>query len=135
MIPVERGEAEAEQGISLSLDEGQPSRSPKERVAALEREVMHLRREVGVLRQIVSDLERKLSVDDTEDKFVEYRGALFKRKVAGGFFEAVYCPSCRQPMRSPQNELNFNCRQCQTWVNIKGHELPEVMAKMHRFDR
>jgi hypothetical protein len=135
MTPLERGEPEAEQSIPPSLDDSQQSRSPKDRVAALEREVMHLRREVGVLRQVVSDLERKLAVGDVEEAFVEYRGALFKRKVAGGFFEEVYCPMCRQPMRSPQNELNFTCRECQTWVNIKGHELPEVMAKVRRFDR
>lgn len=123
------------QEIPLSVDGTERARTSKERIAALERELMALKRETGALRQLVGDLERKVASALSSEEFVEYRGALFKRRMSGGFHETVYCPSCRQPMRSPQNELNFNCRTCQTWVNIKGHELPEVMEKLARFER
>lgn len=110
-------------------------RTNKDRVASLERELDQLRREVSGLRKVVSDLERKVAAGLVEEDFVEYRGALFKRDSAGEFYEKVFCPACREPMKSPQNELNFNCRNCQTWVNIKGHELPEVMLKLQKIKR
>lgn len=109
------------------------ARAGKDRIGALEREVTQLRRELSAMRQLVGELEKKIATGSPEENFVEYRGALFKRNSAGGFFEEVYCPGCHHPMKSPQNELNFNCRHCETWVNIKGHELPEVMTKLRKF--
>ena len=119
--------------IPLSSDGKAPS--GKDRVAILERELTQLRRELSTMRQMISELEKKVAAGRSENDFVEYRGALFKRDSSGGFFEEVYCPACHELMKSPQNELNFNCRNCQTWVNIKGHELPEIMIKLQRFRR
>jgi hypothetical protein len=134
VIPLGRDEKEL--GHELPAKPAEAKRlGSRDRITALERELMQLRREVGLLRGLVGELDRKVSAAATHEEFVEYRGALFRRKITGGFHEEVFCPSCREPMRSPQNELNFNCRSCQTWVNIKGHELPEVMDKLRRFDR
>ena len=33
----------------------------------------------------------------SSEQFIEYRGAFFKRKHGGGYHQAVYCGSCKQP--------------------------------------
>ncbi len=136
MDPSEHGEEMLAQEIPLTIEGmAERSQSTTNRVVALERETTQLRREVASLRQLVLELQRQLAAPKGRDAFVEYRGALFKRNDSGGFHEGVFCPNCLEPMRSPQNELNFNCRSCQAWVNIKGHELSEVLHKVSGLNR
>jgi tRNA(Ile2) C34 agmatinyltransferase TiaS len=123
------------QDFPFDLAPEEPPRVSGDRVARLERELTELRREVSTLRQLVTALEDKLATELREDDYLEYRGALFKRNVLGGFHLEVFCPNCRERMKSPQNELNFHCSGCGSWVNIKGHELPEIMDKLQRCDR
>ena len=130
MNPVEITTGEVVHEIPLTVDGAERTRQTAQSTAALERDLAVLKREVVALRQVVAELERKVAKAIAPDEFVEYRGGLFKRKEGGGFHEGVFCPSCHEQMKSPQNELNFNCRSCQSWVNIKGHELPEVMEKV-----
>ncbi len=47
-------------------------------------------------------------------KFVEYRGAFFKRKSGGGYHHAVYCGACKLPAaidsRAQFLDLQFRCK-------------------------
>lgn len=47
-------------------------------------------------------------------RFIEHRGAFFKRKSGGGFHQSVYCGACKLSAaidsRAPFQDLQFRCK-------------------------
>ena len=70
-------------------------------------------------------------VDDSQrqaqDELVPYKGALWKRKPGGGYFDDVLCRECHNPMISFCNIHPFHCDSCNVMVNFNGGELLRVM--------
>lgn len=102
----------------------------REQAQALEKQVAQLQHENATLKMRVSDLESQASSTAAAGEFVECRGALFKRKPAGGYHLAVYCPRCRGPMMSLEDELPFHCGPCRVSVSFTGRDLSSVMAEL-----
>ena len=102
----------------------------REQAQALEKKVAAFEQENTALRKRVAELEGQLAAKTAREEFVECRGALFKRKVAGGYHLAVYCPRCRGPMMSLVDETPFHCGPCKVSVSFTGHQLREVMKDL-----
>ena len=66
------------------------------------------------------------------DTLVPFKGALWRRKPGGGFFEEVLCRQCRNPMVSFNNTLPFTCRQCGVTVDFIGMDLTAIMLELKR---
>jgi|SRR3972149_11496124 len=77
----------------------------REREQGLERRVTQLEEENATLKRRITELEEDAAHALVAGDFVERRGALFKRKLEGGYHEAVYCPRCQGPMMSLQGML------------------------------
>jgi hypothetical protein len=102
----------------------------KEQAQALERRVAELETENATLRKRVAELREQAVARTAQAEFVECRGALFKRKPAGGFQMAVFCPKCRGPMSALMDEMPFHCSPCKISVGFKGYQLAEVMKEL-----
>jgi hypothetical protein len=64
-------------------------------------------------------------------EFVEHRGAIFKRKPNGGYFDDVLCRGCHNPMVSLMDEGPFRCQPCGISVNFNGHDLHrKILAEL-----
>jgi hypothetical protein len=73
----------------------------------------------------------KAELDDSQrkadDDLVPFKGALWKRKPGGGYYDDVLCRECHQPMVSSHGVLSFVCVPCNVRVNFTGKQLAEVM--------
>ncbi len=102
----------------------------REQAQVLEKQIAQLQQENAALKDRVSDLERQVSSAAASAEFIECQGALFKRKPTGGYHLAVYCPRCRGPMISLEDEIPFHCGPCGVSVNFTGRNLRSVMAEL-----
>jgi hypothetical protein len=76
----------------------------------------------------------KAELDDSqrkaEDDLVPHKGALWKRKPGGGYFDDVLCRECHNPMVSSQGVLSYVCVPCGVRVNFTGRQLAQVMSDL-----
>ena len=64
-------------------------------------------------------------------RFVEHRGAKFKRKPSGGFDGSVYCPSCELGMATiPGANMPFTCGKCKALSGFTERELKNVLVEV-----
>ena len=65
-------------------------------------------------------------------KFVEHRGAFFKRNPAGGYHDAVYCGVCKKPTATGSYHVasNFKC-SCGWQSEFTKGDLPYAIKKLH----
>ena len=101
----------------------------QEQAQALEKKVVELEKENADLKKRERELEQQLATKTARDDFVECRGALFKRKPAGGYHRAVYCPRCQGPMMSLLN-MPYHCNACHVSVDFTGCQLETVMREL-----
>jgi hypothetical protein len=80
----------------------------------------------------VIDMRYEIEKHKKKTAFVEYRGALFKRKASGGYEPTVYCPICHHPMGSLMNELPFNCARDKQSMNFTGKDLPGILRELEK---
>jgi hypothetical protein len=85
-------------------------------VKALEEKVVHLEQQNAALVKENAKLVAQVSASAAASQFVDCHGALFKRKVGGGFDSTVYCFKCRTPMVA-FNIYPYYCSAC-------GYEAP-----------
>ena len=63
---------------------------------------------IGVLEAENVELKRKLKTQDEQDRFVDFKGVYWKKKLGGGFERMAFCPSCTFVMVSNMN--GFACQ-------------------------
>ena len=66
----------------------------------------------------------------SEDQFVEFNGAAFKRKPSGGFEDSVYCPSCKAGMATIDNDMPYACGKCSSLSGFNAGKLQQVMKNL-----
>lgn len=96
---------------------------------SLEKKVQAVVQENGSLQERLADAvkraqtaESKIAAQPAPNDFVEYRGALFKRR-DGKLDPDAYCPQCEIPMTSLMGDVPFRCSRCKTTVNFTGRDL------------
>lgn len=104
----------------------------RDQAEVLEKKLVKLEEENRALKERLGQVEDELKAKTAGAEFVEHWGALFKRKPAGGYHQAVFCPDCRGPMFSLQDVLPFHCDRCKRSMNFTGHQLLEVMRDLPR---
>ena len=103
-----------------------------DKVEALEQKLVELQKENAALKEELGQAKNQLKAKAAMEEFVEHWGALFKRKIAGGYHEAVFCPDCRGPMFSFMGDMPFHCSPCKRSMNFTGNQLAEVMRGLPR---
>jgi len=81
----------------------------KSKLAALKEEFSDLEKENSKLKERIADLEVKLSSYESSEGFYEEQGALFKRRLGGGYHNAVYCPTCHSSTSPFPPGEEYNC--------------------------
>jgi hypothetical protein len=99
------------------------------RAQALEKKIGELETENARLVKRVAELERQVLSSTSATEFVEHRGALFKRKIGGGYSDQPYCFVCKKPLSSHMGMLPFICF-CGYSVGFSGAELRDVMRDL-----
>jgi hypothetical protein len=95
---------------------------------AVERE--KLKEENANLISQLAELNRELERARTPDEYVEYRGALFRRRPDGQTEVDVYCRFCKIPMVSWHDQTAFTCSSCHKSVGFGGDELTGILRKI-----
>ena len=99
------------------------------KLVALKDEITNRERQNASLKAQVAELEQQLAANSATEKFIEEAGALFKRRVAGGYHNAVYCPKCHLSTSPFPPGAEFNC-QCGWFSSFTELELPAVHARL-----
>ena len=99
---------------------------------ALEKKVAELEQKCAGLESQVSSLQSELAAKTIPAEFVEHRGALFKRRPNGGYYDDVLCRRCKQPMVSFVGEHPVMCNPCGVTVNFAGCDLPMMMLELKK---
>lgn len=114
-----------EHGSSTIL--GQRLDLVKEMLAKVEKEKSDLENQLSDARKKIVELQAKIP----STKFVEYRGAKFKRRPSGGYENSVYCPSCEVGMATIQSsDMPFVCGKCNALTTFTSHDLVSVLREV-----
>jgi hypothetical protein len=102
------------------------------KMAALEQENASLKTQVASLTR---DLQQARGEIEAQQQFeqsdlVPFKGALWKRKPGGGYFDDVLCRECHNPMVSSHGVLSYVCVPCDVRVNFTGRQLAQVMRDL-----
>ena len=104
----------------------------KEQMEKLVNEVADLNKKLADSQAEIVELQKQLSEKTVPEDYVEYKGALFKRKLSGGYNEAVFCPHCKVPLGSVRNVLNYYCPRCSIRLNFTGEDLPSILKELSK---
>lgn len=100
-------------------------------IEKLEKENIDLKKENTELSVKTNELQKQLSAYRTlKDKFVEKRGALFKRRPEGGYHETVFCLSCQSPLSSFGGDFPYSCDRCQIHLDFSLNDLPGIIESL-----
>ena len=97
---------------------------------ALEKKVAELEKKCASLESQVSGLQHELAAKTVTADLVEHKGALWKRKPGGGYYDDVLCRECHNPMVSFCKIHPYHCDPCNVVVNFNGRELSQVMRSL-----
>jgi hypothetical protein len=101
----------------------------QDKLVLLKEEVSKLEQDNGDLKTQVAELQSKLASASHAEQFEEERGALFKRRAGGGYYQAVYCPRCCQSASPFPPGAEFNCN-CGWFSSFTEGELAGVMSQL-----
>ncbi|MCL4852580.1 MAG: hypothetical protein KJZ78_14525 [Bryobacteraceae bacterium] len=89
------------------------------------------------LQQKVAELERQLGEARNEldarpplDELIEYEGALFQKKIGGGYRKAIFCLNCRRPMTSVADRTHFMCLHCRHEAHFPGLNIADIICEL-----
>lgn len=100
-----------------------------ERLKAAEEKNVELQKKVTALEKDNRKLKNQVSEKAKLNEFIEHRGALFKRKGANGYHNAVFCRKCKGTMISLEGVLPYSC-DCGACVDFTGNQLASVMGEL-----
>jgi hypothetical protein len=102
-----------------------------ERCAALQTENGVLTAQCAELERRCDKLQQQTENESESEKFVDHRGAKFRRSPDGAVDARVYCPKCRNPMATPAEDfLPYRCAPCHYLSPLKGFDFPAVLDEL-----
>ena len=101
----------------------------REQAVIVENQVAQLEKEKTGLAASLAQLEAELKTYRNAEQFVEYRGAIFKRKPEGGYAPTPYCNLCHKPMSSAFDEVPYTCR-CGGKTPLTPDDLPYALSQL-----
>jgi len=101
-----------------------------DKVRNLEEDRVQMQKRITTLEKECSDLRRQLESKTVTEQFVEHKGAFFKRKPDGKYHEAVFCLTCKVPMGSMGNVVEYTCPKCHGFVNFCGYDLDRILKEL-----
>jgi len=96
------------------------------KVEKLEKENNELKIILGKEKEKMISLNKQI----LNAKFIECRGAKFKRKPSGGYEHLVYCPACEVEMGSLGGEMPYVCGKCHNFTTFSLCELTSVLNEI-----
>jgi len=109
----------------------------KERLALKEEQFNELRgkneellKRIGVLEAENSDLKSKLKTQDESERFVDYKGVYWKKRLGGGFEMIPFCPSCTYVMAIQM--AGYSCLRCKIETRIFEPHVKGIIAEITR---
>lgn len=100
-------------------------------IEELEKENINLKKENTRLKKHNNELTEELAkLRVNREEFVEARGAFFKRKPAGGYYETVYCPSCKMPLSSFGGDFPYCCDRCSVNLDFFLKDIPTILKEL-----
>ena len=103
----------------------------EERLKGSEAENKKLREEIAGLKRERDSLKEKLSLLETENKFFEFKGVLWK-VFSGKVDSLAYCPSCKLAMSAfpPSSDEMLICSKCNFTAPFKPGETESLAKKL-----
>jgi len=94
--------------------------------------VIELEKENAALVEENNELREATDRQESQQEFVEYRGALFKPLAGGGYSPDPFCLDCHAVMFSFEDLFPFECgnSSCGKKVRFTGEQLDEVMHEL-----
>ena len=102
----------------------------REEAASIEKKLVACQRRCAELQGENAHLRKDLERYSASDDFVEFRGALFKRKGPDDYDPTVRCPSCQMPISSLEQMLPYHCSGCNVTLDFTGADLPSVLREL-----
>lgn len=96
------------------------------KVAKVEKEKNELKITLEKEKAKIVSLNRQI----LNAKFIEYRGAKFKRKPSGGYEHLAYCPACEVEMGALGGEKPYVCGKCHHFTAFSLSEITSVLNEI-----
>lgn len=103
----------------------------KEMLSKVEKERTELQTKISKLEKEIIELRKQLDEQSVSENFQKYRGVLFEKKPSGGYFETVYCASCKTPMVSMAEFFPFTC-SCGKTSGFKSHDASKIIEELNK---
>lgn len=103
----------------------------EERLKGAETENKKLKEEIAELKSERDSLKEKLSLLETENKFIEFKGVLWK-VFSGEVDSLAYCPSCKLAMSEfpPACDEMLICSKCNFTAPFKPSKTKSLAKKL-----
>ena len=98
-----------------------------EHAAELERRMALMHENERLRRQISALKSKEAAVDKVY--FVEHEGALFKRRVGGGFHTTVYCPRCKNACAASDG-THYTCPTCRWTAAFSKKDIAGLLKEL-----
>ena len=99
----------------------------------LEKENVELKRRVADLEDLSRRLTRELEAKARAEEFIEESGVLLKRNPRGGYHKVPYCPLCKSPLGSIQEEIPYACTQTCGFVSSLNHwDFADLLSSLEK---
>jgi ribosomal protein S27AE len=102
----------------------------KDQIANFEKKCSDLEKELAEKEAELIRVLAQLEKQKASEKFVEHKGALFKRKPSGRYDDTPFCPRCKFPMGALEDWIRFDCGRCGLVSRFCGHDLPRIMKEL-----
>lgn len=102
----------------------------RDQLKAAEQQIERLEAEKANAEKLIADYKSKLESVSRGEEFVEYRGALFKRKPEGGYHLSAYCPSCRRVAGTIAHNFPYSCTPCDWASEFSPADLDRLIKEL-----
>ena len=92
--------------------------------------ISQLEDKISKMDQRLLKTEQRFSCQPIPDDCTEYKGALFQKKLGGGYREAIFCLVCGSPMTPVASATHFQCLKCGHAASFPGKRLSDLVEKL-----
>ena len=95
-----------------------------------DKRVSDLESKVAQLQEQLRQLQKRFTCQPVPDDCTEYKGAVFQKKLGGGYREAIFCPACGSPMGKIADRSHFKCPICSHEATFPGKTLADILDEL-----